>query len=103
MADAFSKPLPACHCFPPTALAVNCRADKGHAYTDDELTDLEFSDKNLNLHLIMGIEGCTLPMPPPLPGIMMIINPLIWPAISWGKRGIAGVVPLDCHDLSCVD
>ena len=65
MADAFSKPLPACHCFPPTALAVNCRADKGHAYTDDELTDLEFSDKNLNLHLIMGIEGCTLPMPPP--------------------------------------
>lgn len=36
---------------------VNCRADKGHPYTDDELTDLEFSDKNLNLHLIMEIKG----------------------------------------------
>ena len=31
------------------------------------------------------------PMPSPFPRTMMINNPSIWPAVSWSKRGIAGV------------
>ena len=30
---------------------------------------------------------------------MVVNNPLIRPAISWGKRGIRGVGPLDSHDV----